>query len=104
MSETVINIGIVATFVLLGLAALLVIVFAILQLFANFKKAKGGLIGLAALALILFLSYLMSTSEAYETVGPVTSQWIGGGITATFILIGLAFLAAVFTEVYKLIR
>lgn len=104
MNETIIDIAIIVTYILLGLAALAVIVFAIFQLFANFKKAKAGLIGLGILVAVLFASYLMSSSEAYETVGPTASQWIGGGITATFILIIMAFLSAIVTEVSKFFR
>ena len=106
MNENIIDIGIIVTYVLLGLAAAAVVLSAVFQLFANFRNARGGLVGLALLVAILFLSYLISTNEAYEAfnVGPTASQWIGGGIIATFILIGLAIVAAVFTEVFKLFR
>jgi hypothetical protein len=104
MNETVIDIGIIATQILIGLAAAAVVISAIFQLISNFKKAKGGLIGLAALLVIIFVSYLLSTNETYETVGPNVSQLIGGGINATMALIGIGLLAAVFTEIYKLFR
>lgn len=104
MSEQVINIAIIIAYILVGLAALAVIGFSIYQLFANFSKAKNGLIGVGILALIVYISYLTSTSEVYENAGPTVSQWVGGGITATFVLVALAFLAAIFTEVYKFFR
>jgi hypothetical protein len=106
MNENIIDIGIIATYVLLGLAAAAVVLSAIFHLLTNFKNARGGLVGLAVLAAILFFSYLISTNETYEAfnVGPVASQWVGGGIIATFILIGMAFVAAIFTEVFKLFR
>lgn len=106
MNENIINIGIIVTFILLGLAAAAVVLSAIYHLINNFKSAKGGLIGLAVLILILLFSYSISSNEAYDAlnVGPTASQWVGGGITATMILIGMAFVAAVFTEVFKLFR
>lgn len=106
MNENIIDIGIIVTFILIGLAAAAVVLSAIYHLITNFKSARGGLVGLAVLVIILFISYSVSTNEAYEAldVGPTASQWIGGGITATMVLIGLAIVAAVFTEVYKLFR
>ena len=104
MNETVIDIGIILTYVLIGLAAAVVILFALFQLITNFKRARAGLIGLGALLLVLFISYLFSTNEPYETVSPGVSQLIGGGINATMALIGIGLLAAIFTEIYKLIR
>lgn len=106
MNDAVINTGIIVTYVLLGIAALSAILFSIYHLILNFRKAKGGLIGGLGLVAILFLGYLIATNEVYEgfAVSPTQSQWIGGGIHATFMLIGLAFLAAVFTEVSKFFR
>ena len=106
MNENIIDIGIIVTFILLGLAAAAVVLSALYHLISNFKSARGGLVGLALLAAIIVVSYLISTNEVYEAmnVGPTASQWIGGGITATMILIALAFVAAVFTEVFKLFR
>ncbi len=106
MNENIIDIAIIVTYVLAGLAAAAIVLSAIFHLITNFKSARGGLIGLAVLILILFFSYSISSNEAYEAmnVGPTVSQWVGGGITATMILIGLAFVAAIFTEVLKFFR
>ncbi len=106
MNENIIDIAIIVTYVLIGLAAAAIVFSAIFHLISNFRSAIGGLIGLAVLILILVFSYAISTNEVYEAmnVGPTVSQWVGGGITATMILIGLAFVAAVFTEVFKLFR
>ena len=104
MNESIIDIGIFVAGGLIVLAALLVILSAFFRLFVNFRKAKTGLIGLAALLVVLVVGYLLSTNEVYENVGPTVSQLIGGGITATMNLIGIGLVAAVFTEIYKLIR
>lgn len=106
MSETVINTGIIVTYILLGVAAVTAVIFPIFQLITNFKKAKAALIGVVILAVVLLLGYSLSTNEVYEgfAVSPTQSQWIGGGIKATMILIGMALVAAVYTEVSKLFR
>ncbi|MFO7978960.1 MAG: hypothetical protein R6U64_09900 [Bacteroidales bacterium] len=104
MNESIIDIALIVTYVLLGLAALAVVAFAVFQLIVNFKKAKGGLAGMAALVAIIVISYLLASNEAYAEVGPTASQWVGGGIIATYVLIIMAFLAAVYTEISKLFK
>lgn len=104
-----INIGLVMGYVLLGLSALGVIFFSIYQLIVNFKKAKGALIGIIALVAVFLIGYAMGTSELYLDVAiPVSSETIsriiGGGIYATFIFIGLAIIATIYSEVSKLFR
>ncbi len=109
MSDSLINIGLVVAYVLLGLSALGVILFSIYHLIANFAKAKGALIGIVALLVVFIIGYSLGTTELYLDVAiPVASETIskiiGGGIHATFIFIGLAILATVYTEVSKLFR
>ena len=107
MNESVINTAIIVTYILLALAALFAIVGPMVQLFTNFKKAKAALIGIVVLVVVLLIGYSISTNEIYESpnyVGPAASQWIGGGIRATMILVGMGVVAAVYTEIAKLIR
>lgn len=108
MNDALINIGLIAGYILLGLAALFAVGFSIFHLIANFKKAKGALVGMVILLVVFLIGYSISTSEAYTQVaipvGENASKIIGGGINTTFMLIGLAIVAAVFTEVYKLFR
>lgn len=106
MNETVIDIAIVATYILIGIAAVTAVVFPIFHLAMDFKKAKGALIGVLVLAAILFLGYALATDEVYQgfTISPTASKWIGGGIIATFILGGLAFLTAVYNEISKFFK
>jgi hypothetical protein len=106
MNETVINAGIVVAYILLGLAALVAIVGPMIQLVVNFKNARTTLLGIAVLVGILLIGYSFATNEVYDgfTVSPLASQWIGGGIIATMILIGLAILSAIFTEIAKFFK
>ncbi len=106
MNETVIDAAIIVTYILLGVAAIAAVVFPIFHLIMDFKKAKGALIGVVVLAAVLLFSYSISTNEVYEgfNVSPSASQWIGGAIKSTFILIGMALIAAVYTEISKFFR
>ncbi len=104
MSESLINIGIYITYGLVAIAALSAILFPIIHMFWNFRKSIPGLIGIAILAVIVLISYSISTNEVYEGYGPNVSQWVSGGITTTFILAGLGVVSALFTEIYKYFR
>jgi hypothetical protein len=106
MNEAVIDTAIVVTYILLGIAAISAVVFPIFHLITNFKRAKGALIGVVVLAVVLLIGYSLSTDEVYAgfNVTPAQSQWIGGAIKATMILVGLAVVAAVYTEISKLVR
>ena len=104
MNESVINIAMFVTYGLLAIAALAALIFSIVHMVGNIRKAVPTLIGIGALVVIILFSYAIATSEAYETATPTVSQWVGGGIHATMILIGLGVLAAIFTEVSKYFR
>jgi hypothetical protein len=108
MSDALINTGLIVTYILLGIAALAAILFSIFHLVLNFKKAKTALFGILFLLVIFFIGYALATSEVYPNVavpvGAAASKIIGGGIITTMMLIGLAFIAAVFNEVSKLFR
>ncbi len=104
MNEGVINIAMYVTYGLLAIAALAAIIFSLFHMFGNLRKAVPTFIGIGALLVIVLISYASATSEPYENATPVVSQWVGGGINATFFLIGLGFVAAIFTEVSKYFR
>ena len=104
MNESVIDIGMYVTYGLLVIAALSALVASIFQMITNFKKAIPALIGIAVLLIIVFFAYSISTNEVYDNASPTVSQWVGGGIKTTMILVGLALVSAIFTEVYKLFR
>ena len=104
MNESLINIGMYVTYGLVAIAALTAVLFPIIQMFWNIRKSIPALIGVAVLVLIVLISYAVSTSEVYENAGPATSQWVSAGITTTMVLVVLGVVAAVFTEIYKLVR
>lgn len=104
MNETLINIGIFVTYFLVAVALITTVFFAIFHMAQNLGKAKGALLGIFILVAIILLSYAISTNEVYPNAGPVVSKWVGGGIIATFILAGLAIVAAVYTEISKLFK
>jgi len=66
--------GIIASYIFLGVAAFLALVFPVIQMFRDFKKALFFIGGIAVLFLLFMLCYSMSVAEAYTTsVGDTTA-------------------------------
>lgn len=106
MNDTVINIGIYVTYFLVAVAVITTVLFSIFHMVQNLGKAKGALIGVLFLAVIVVIAYFLSSNEVYPkfNIGPVASKWVGAGILTTFILVGIALVTAVYTEVSKLFK
>jgi len=97
-------------YVLLGIATVLSIVFSIMNMAKNPKKAKNALIGIAGVFVICILGYVMAgddviTDFSGEVVADsATSKKSGGGLVATYILLIGAIGTIVFAEVSKLFK
>lgn len=108
------NIFFVATYLIMGLSLVLIVVFAIYNIFVKPKGAKNSLIGVGILVAILLVSFLLSNSNIdpeFATkmadtieVTPSLSRQVGAGLIATYILGALSILAIVYTAVIKLIK
>lgn len=96
MSETLISIGLYVAYIAFFVAILALLFFPVYNLLTgNFGKARGTLLGVGALVLVLVIAYLVSPAEQGEFytkmgVGPVQSKVIGAGLLSTYIVfIGL---------------
>ncbi len=90
---------------LLGIATVAAVLFAIIGMIKDPKKARNSLIGVAALVIIFFIGYAMSTDEAYK-VGDLiveggTSKMSEAGLVTFYAMAAIAVLAIVYTEVSK---
>jgi len=106
MNDTVINIGIYLTYALLGICVLVALVFPLIQLVTDFKKAKTAVFGILGLAIIVVLGYFFSSAEVSEVatkmgVGPKGVRFIGAGMITTYVLMGIALIAAILSTVTK---
>lgn len=96
-------------YVLLILAAATAILFSIANLVTHPKKAKTTLIGVAALLVVMALSYAIAGSDVsikMKDLGVTesTSKWSGAGLIAFYILAAMAILSAVYSGVSKMIK
>ena len=109
-NETLINIGLWASYILIAVAVLGILVFSVTNIFKKPRGAKGVLIGIGGLGVILGLSWAFSTGEDVNTmfagldVSEATSRRIGMGLTSFYILAALAILSIIYVEVTRLFK
>lgn len=96
-----VDFGLYLAYGLTGLALVAMIVFEIIYLARNIADAKGTLGGIAALILIIVLSYALGSSEFDAKITEKFSMTPGGlkmvdaGLFTTYILLALAAIALV---------
>ena len=92
-------------FLLLGASVLIAIVFSVLGMVKDFGKAKYSIMGTGALILIDVIWYVVSTDESYSigerVVEGSASQQSEAGLITFYVMIILAVVAIVYTEVSK---
>lgn len=89
---------------LFAIAGVLALAFAIVQIVTDKSKAVSALGAIGILAVVVVISYVLSSSEIPQFFGvdkfvadgsltPVISKWIGTGLNVTYILFGGAILS-----------
>lgn len=107
--ETAINIGIYIAYLLLGLTIIGAVVFPIIQMAGDIKKAKGALIGVLAFVIVFLISYALSTPETgafYDKFGitPTNAKVIGGALIATYIFFAGVIISVIYSQIVKWIQ
>ena len=104
--ESLINIGIILTYLMVGFAALTAIGFGIKKMMANTENAKKTLYTIIGLVVVLLFSYLIASNEVlgsfekYEITAS-TSKKVGMGLIAFYFLIFGAIGAVLYAELSK---
>ena len=106
--ESLINIGIIITYLMIAFAAFTAIGFGIKQMMLNTNNAKKTLYTIGGLFGILILSYLISSDEilgSYEKyeINAATAKQVGMGLTSFYILAIGAIGAVLYAELSKII-
>lgn len=97
------------TYGLFAVAAIASIVFPIIVLAQDPKKAKGTLISLIALFVVLGFGYALASDAvplSYEKYGvdAGTSKWVGMGIIATYALLFVSAVSIAFFGIMQAIK
>ena len=105
--ESLINIGIILTYVLIGFAALSAVGFGVKKMLENRENTKKTLYTIAALATVLLCSYLISSNEVLNSfekyeITQSTSKNVGMGLITFYVLIFGAIGAVLYAELSKM--
>lgn len=94
-----------AYFLIFG-AILLVLSFGGWFMIKNFKKSRNMLLGMFALIVLFFISYIISSSEVYEKfqIGATLSKTIGGVIILLYVVFIGTVVSAIYSEISKLFK
>ncbi len=107
ITEFILNLG----YGLFFLAAIISIVAGLVNIFSEKRKAIKALIVLGAFAVIVIISYFLSSDQvlhmpAYRGSGnePGTIKWVGTGLIVTYILIASAIVSTFTSWIFKMRR
>ena len=97
------------TYILFGITALLAIVLPIIGIVQNPKNVKKMIINIGVIIGVLIISYLLSTSDALPvsaSVNPSATTWklTDAGLIATYVLLGVSFVAIIAGGILGAIR
>lgn len=106
MTDLFIDIMFIVTYILLGVSVIGAIVFPIINMIGDFKKAKGSLVGIGIVAVLFIISYALSGNEVLESyekfgVTATSSRIIGASLIMMYIMSIGAIVMAIVGEVYK---
>lgn len=102
---------IVWAYILAIIAAASVIIFPLVNLVMNPKNAKGALVGIVALVVVIIISYLCASdvipvwegSEEFEITSSM-SKYVGTGLFCMYLLMGITVVSLLFTEFSKIFK
>ena len=106
------NIFIVWAYILTGIAVGFTVIFPIIQMIKHPENAKKGLLGIAAIAVIIVIAYVMSSTEVLGITTPelvhydvpTTLKYAGTMINSIYILAALAIVSMIYVEVSKIFK
>jgi len=98
-------------YILFGLAVIITLIFALVNIFTNPGGAKKALVSLVIIAILVGVSYLLASNQTLKMPGyegggntPVVLKWVGTGLIATYLLAAIAILAILYVEIVKIFK
>lgn len=111
MSDFLVNAGLILTYIMIGVAALVALVYPILFLAKNPSKGKIALIGIGSLVLVCIISYVFASGEILTFPGSekfgmteASTKRVGMGLITFYILSAGAILSVLYAEVGKFLK
>ena len=98
------------SYILFFIAAILAIGFPIVKSFTNPRNLNKALLPLAATVVVILAAYFLSSDEKMDILGlglvddPLTLKYSGTVIITAYILMGIAFLSILYSEIRGLFK
>jgi hypothetical protein len=97
------------SYTLVIIATLAAIILPLINAFGDPKGLLKSLIGVAVLVVLYFISYALASNEVTPVytrfaVGPELSKIVGGSLILMYILLLIAIVGIVYTEIVKLVK
>jgi len=107
--EGLVNFGLVFSYILVIVAALGAIVLPLINAMSNPKDLYKGLAGVAMIGVLFLISWAIAGGEvtAHYTrygVDAGSSKIVGGALTMMYMLVFIALIGIIYTEISKLIK
>lgn len=104
--ESLINIGIIITYIMIGFAALTAISFGVKKILSNTKNAKKTLFTILGLVIVCIASYVFASGEVLQSyekykISASESKNVGMGLIMFYTLAILAVGAILYSELSK---
>ena len=109
LSDFISEYGLYAGYILVVVAAISAIILPLINAISNPRSLLKGLVGLVFIGIIFIIGYTLANNEVLETyitfgVDEAASKLIGGALISMYILILLAIIGIVITEVTKIFQ
>jgi hypothetical protein len=109
MTGSIVSLGLIITYILLGLSVVLMILMPVFNAIGNPRTLLQGLYGLIFIGIVFGISVVFSNADqgAFFSrfgYGPVMSKIIGAGLISMYILLVLSVLTMLITEVLNIFR
>lgn len=101
MTDFILSFGIPLAYVALGVAALGAIIFPLVYMFKDLKKAKAALMGIGILIVVFVLCYVLSKPEALGTATGGQMRVVEASLYVFYILLAGSIIAILYATVSR---
>ncbi len=105
--DSLINIGIIITYLMIGFASLFALGFAVKKIIQDQKNAKKTLYSIGGLVIVLIISYLIASDDVLSSymkygISESVSKQVGMGLITFYILAIAAIGSIIYSELSKI--
>lgn len=109
MEQDFVDIAIIISYVLLGLAVLAAIILPLINSLGNPKSLLQGLMGIVFIIILYGIAYAISGNEVTATfskfgVDAGMSKFVGASLITMYLLVVISIIGILFTEISKIFK